>query len=505
MKLRAKTVLGVDISEGLINMALLRHSAKGIELVKAASGPVPDGAIADGSIADSAALARAIKELKNHNKMQAKKAAVSLSVRPVVTAILETPEGSPNKIGQFVRDELKSYVALSGREMTLDFCGLKSGKGSGGRLLAVGANDEDVTELIKTYIRAGLNVETVEPELLCYVRTLYAERIESRFDCNVLLALLHNDALTLCVFRKQSLEFIRTEDISAEKAEPQELCRRLAAEINTIVQFYETEVADSADKWEVTVLADRVQLPDDAEKILRTETRNADLQVKSGRSAYKDVLVDLKDHQQEPSALAVGLAMGLLNVRETGLKINLVPPESAEVRSVKKQLVLTTIIVVAVIPLLAFLAGQGLSLLAEKVQKGIDEKKRTGASRDTAALVKEREFLEQQIELLSKRPEALSAVLGSRQRVDWATVLDDVKGRTPKAVRITDLLNNGETEMHLEGWALSYEAARLFVTKLNESDHISLATLRKATREDSVGGLVTYSIDCLLTTQESES
>ena len=34
MKLSAKTALGVGISEGQINMALLRRSAKGIELVK---------------------------------------------------------------------------------------------------------------------------------------------------------------------------------------------------------------------------------------------------------------------------------------------------------------------------------------------------------------------------------------------------------------------------------------------------------------------------------------
>ena len=60
MKLSARTALGVDISEGLINLALLKQSAKGVELVKTASGPVPDGAIEGGNIQDPAALARAI-------------------------------------------------------------------------------------------------------------------------------------------------------------------------------------------------------------------------------------------------------------------------------------------------------------------------------------------------------------------------------------------------------------------------------------------------------------
>lgn len=505
MKLSAKTALGIDISDGLISMALLKKSAKGIELVKAASGPVPDGAIENGSIEDPAALSKAIKELRKRNRMWAKESAVSLSVSPVITRILEMPEGTPRNVRQLVRDELKSYVVLSGREITYDFCGIKSGHGSGGRLLVVAAGDEEVTELIRTYMQAGLNIEVVEPALLAYTRALYAERIEGRFDSNVLVALLHGSTLSLCVFRKETLDIVRVSDISAEKAEPAELCRRLTAEINTIIQFYEVEVADGVDKWEVTVFADRVQLPDDAEKVLRTETPNADLEVISGENAYEDMIVDPKGSQKGQSALAISLAMGLLNECETGLRINLVPPESAEVRSAKKQLILTTVIIALAIPLFAFLSGKGLSLLADKVHRGIDSKKQTEASQDTAALFKEQKFLERQIELLSQRPDGLKAIMSSRRTVDWASILDDVKARTPEAVRITALHNAGDTGMGLEGLALSYEAARLFVKMLNESDYISLASLSEATRGKSAGGLVTYTIDCSLADGGSES
>jgi len=505
MKLSAKTALGIDISEGLINLALLKQSAKGVELVKTASGPVPDGAIEDGSIKDPAALARAIRELKNHNSMRTRKAAVSLSVSPVITCILETPQGTPKNIGQFVRDELKSYVALSGREIAYDFCGIKSGHGSGDRLLAVAADDEEVTELIRTYIRAGLDVEVLEPALLAYTRALYDEKIEGRFDCNVLVALLHGSTLTLCVFRKQTLDIVRVEDISEEKASPDELCRRLSAEINTIIRFYEVEVADSAGKWEVTVFADRVQLPDDAEKFLGAETPNAAWDVRSGENAYEDMIVEAKGCQAGRPALAISLAMGLLNARETGLRINLVPPESAEVRSVRKQLILTTVIIVLAVPLFAFLSAKALSLLADKVRKGIETRKQTEVSQETATLLKEQNFLERQIELLSKRPDGLKAIISSRRTVDWASILDDVKARTPEAVRITALHNSGEAGIALEGLALSYEAARFFVKKLNESDYISLASLSEATRDNSAGGLVTYTIDCSLTDEESES
>ena len=505
MKLSAKTALGIDISDGLINLALLRQSIKGIELVRTASGPVPDGAIEDGSIEDPAALAKAIKELRKRNRMWARKSAVSLSVSPVVTRILETPEATPNNMRQFLRDELKSYVALSGREIAYDFCSIRSGHGSGGRLLAVAAGDERVAELIETYARSGLNVEVVEPALLGYIRALYAEKIEGRFDCNVLVALLYGSTLTLCVFQKETLDIVRVEDISAEKAEPDELCRRLAAEINTIIQFYDLEVADSVGKWEVTVFADGVQLPDDAEESLKAETPDAELEVISGENACKDLIVDRNGARHERSTLAIGLAMGLLDVHETGLKVNLVPPESAEVRSVKKQIALTAVVVAMVIPLLAFLSGKGLGLLADKVHRGIDNKEQTEASQDMTALLKEQKVLERQIELLSKRPEGINAIFGSRRTVDWASILDEVKDRTPKEVRITALHNVGEDRMRLEGLALSYEAARFFEKKLTESDYISMASRSGATREESANGLVTYTIDCSLADRESES
>jgi hypothetical protein len=505
MKLGANTALGVDISDGLINLAFLKKSAKGIELVRTASGPVPDGAITDGRIDDPIALAKAIRELKNRNRMRARKSSVSLSVSPVVTRILETPPGTPGNVRQLVRDELKSYVALSGREISYDFCGLKSTGRSGGRLFVVAADQKQVTELIKTYLRAGLDVETLEPALLGYTRALYAESIEGRFDCNVLVALLAGNALTLCVFRKETLDTVRVEDISDERAGPDKLRQRLGAEINTIIQSYELEAADSVERWEITVFADGVQLPDDAEESLRAEAPNAEWRVIPGENAYKDMIAKAKGSNQGRPVLAISLAMGLLNGCKTGLKINLVPPESAEVRSVRREIILTAAIILLIVPLFAFLAGKGLSLMTGKVRRDIDSRKQTEASQDVYTLHKERQLLGRQIELLRKRPDGLKAILSSRPTVDWAGILDDVKSKTPKAVRITALDKDGDVGMSLQGLALSYEAARFFVKKLNESDYISLATLSEATREDSAGGLVRYTVDCLLAEEKSES
>jgi len=505
MKLSTKIALGVDISESLITLALLKQSTKGFELLKCASGPVPDGAIKNGNIEEPESLAKAIKELKSHNRIRARKVAVSLSAVSTIADILEAPKGAPSNIGKFVHNELKSYVALSGREIAFDFCGIKPGQGSGNRLLAVAADSEELALLTGTCRRAHLNVEAVEPPILGYIRALFTERIEGRFDSNVLIAILHGSALNLCVFRKQVLDFVRIEHISKEQAEPGELCRWLAGEMNTIIQYYDIEVADSAGKWEITVVADGVQLPVDSEKTLKAVVESADLQLRTGENACRDTIVAQNRYKGQSSALAIGLAMGLLDTRQIGLKINLVPPESAEVRAVKKQLVLTTTVIVLAIPLLMIAAGVGFARLADKIKTNTVDRKQTELLEETHTTFTELELLNQQIELISDKPDELNRILGSRPDLDWAKILDDVRVRTPEAVRITEFSAGNKDSIILKGMALSYEAARLFEKMLNESDYFNSASLNETRKGGEAGQLVLYEINCSLKMEKSET
>jgi Tfp pilus assembly protein, ATPase PilM len=93
MKTGTKTALGIEISETLINMALLEKGKDGVQLVRAASTPVPAGAIKNGSIEDAEILSKAIKELKARNKIRARQVAVSLLARPVVAQPLKSVRG----------------------------------------------------------------------------------------------------------------------------------------------------------------------------------------------------------------------------------------------------------------------------------------------------------------------------------------------------------------------------------------------------------------------------
>ncbi|MHC4494400.1 MAG: pilus assembly protein PilM [Planctomycetota bacterium] len=503
--LRSKMALGVDVSEGRIALALLGKNGGSVKLLRAASGPVPDGAIKNGNIEEPELLAEAIKELKSRNRIRTRKAAVSLSTGSTIVHILEVPRGAPSNIGQFVQNELKSYVSLSGREIAFDFCGIKSGQGSGDRLLAVGADSEELALLGRTCRRAHLDVEAIEPAILGYIRTLYAEKIEGRFDSDVLIALLHGGALTLCVFRKQALDFVRVKDISGDEAELDELCRWLAGEINAIIQFYDIEVADSTGQWEITVVADGVQLPDDAEASLSANIASADLEVRTGENACQDTLVDQNSCKGQPSSIAIGLAMGLLDTRQIGLRINLVPPESAEVRAVKKQLLLTTVIIIVAIPLLMIAAGAGSARLADKIKRSTVDRKQRELLEDTHTIFTELEFLNQQIDLISNRPDELNKMFSSRRDLHWAKILNDIRVRTPEPVRITALSGGDNDRVVLKGLALSYEAARLFEKMLNDSDYFDSASLAETRKGEETDTLVLYEIDCSLKMEKSKT
>ena len=83
--------------------------------------------------------------------------------------------------------------------------------------------------------------------------------------------------------------------------------------------------------------------------------------------------------------------------------------------------------------------------------------------------------------------------------------LTDIQNCTPKNVRITKLYDNGNSEMRLEGMALSYESVRLFVNMLNRSDYISSASMTDATKNEQAGGVIMYIINCSLTKGKSNS
>jgi len=493
-----KTAIGIDISGGQINLALLKRDGKNLELLKAAACSVPDGAIKNGNVKDAMALTEAIKALKAEAKIYDHHTALSLVTNPVLIQILDMPK-LPVNIEQFVRDEAKQYAILPIQDAVIDFCGIKSPtKPDQARALVVATERTKITETAEVLNKEGLNVESVEPACLAHIRAIYDKRIAGRFDCNVLVALVQSGSLTLCVFRNQALDLIRTKDISAETQQPQQLHRRVSEEIMAIIQYYQVEVLESSRKWQISVIAgESVRLPEDGEESMVPKLPGINLQVVTGEDVYQDTPVGPSSGDEEASPIAIGLAMKLLGVNESNLKINLLPAETARIKSVKKD-VLIAANITAVILFLMIMAVGGLTLTTQRLKKNVAHKKQIQLLHDTASLLRKRELVDVQIGRLSDRLDRANSILSSRRSLDWAGILNGIRASTPNTVQITNLFRKDSSTMSLKGLAMSQQAVGLFVDMLSKSEHIVSASLVEAKKDNNTSGLVSYAIDCSL-------
>jgi Tfp pilus assembly protein PilN len=429
--------------------------------------------------------------------------------------IIDIPKQVPSNIGQFIQDQVKHFAVLPANNIALDFCGV-TGAGietpasflhktvaGAGRLIVVAADSRKVDEIVKMCSQAGLTAEAIEPPLLAYTRALYDKKIAGKFDSNVLIAILQKNSLTVCVFRRQIMDFVRTKSINGEKTPPTDMCQWLAEQINTVVQFYDVDVPNNNGKWEITVVADGElvePLPKNAEEVLKAKIACANLQLLTGENIFQAVVNQPKeaaDFQQtyKPSPVAIGLAMKLLDTDAHNLGVNLLPSEVVRLRGAQKGSLITANII-AVVLLIMILAVIWPTWKIKKLNESIDYKK-AHLSQDTHTLVKERAFVNKQTDAASNKLNQINEILGSHRDIEWPGLLSDIGKVIPRTVCITSLSSGAGQGISLKGLALSNEAVYWFVDRLNnKSEHISSASIVKTDRDKR--GFINYEISCTM-------
>ncbi|MFZ0034622.1 MAG: pilus assembly protein PilM [Sedimentisphaerales bacterium] len=501
-RLRTKTALGIDISDKRISLVLLKKGNNGVELLASASAPVPDGAIKNGNIEDARVLAKVIKELKTRNKMRSSHTALSFIVDPEVIQILDLPKGVPANIGQFVRNEVKHYAKLPIKNIAVDFCGVESSVRLGNRrAFVVAADNQKITQAAKAMTSEGLSIGAFEPASVAYIRACYEKKIANKFDQNLLFAIVREGVLNLYLFRNQKLDFVRTKRFEADKADPDKYSKWLAAEIYEVMRFYEFEVLDKHDKWEVLLTTDIYsKYLKDNTKLLGTDgsalgIEAVELKVRSPEDEYLDTPFADTNLPDKPSAVAVGLAMKLLDLQGCTLNINLLPLQISEIKSARKQaLVIANI--AAVILFLMILSVGFFNTNVAKVTGDIE--RQTHLSRGIKELLNEQALLDKQIADVSGEFKGMNAVLKPTSFLKWEQILDEVRFAIPKKVWVTDISGDDGSKMLLYGQALSYDAVYLFVQKLNDSKHIVSASLIETKKDSQSKDLVLWSVSCSL-------
>jgi Tfp pilus assembly protein PilN len=248
-----------------------------------------------------------------------------------------------------------------------------------------------------------------------------------------------------------------------------------------------------------------VQSPGETEQSIRTEIAGASIQVKAVEDAFEETPFGESAGSSRPSPVAIGLGMKLLGEDDVGLAINVVPPESAQIRSAKKQVLIAANFIAALVLVMILTAG-GFGLMTNSVEQRINQSKQDGGTQSIHKLLREKEALDRRIKQLSERPELLKNIFASHPAVDWPGLLEDIRSRTPETLRITRLHSNKkDSGVYLEGLALSYETVHLFVNLLNKSNHIESASLAHTKKDYEAGDLIRYAINCSLASEEKGS
>jgi hypothetical protein len=501
MKFVEQTVAGIDISQERISISLLKCGKKGPKLVKSIVAPVPAGAIKDGNIVDAVLLAKVLREIKVRNRIWTNRAAVTLFTKPIVTQMIEIPKQMPSNLGQFIRGEMKNCAAMPSGDIVLDYCSVGSNKRSADKkVLAVAAEMNKVTELVHILGRAGFSAELVEPAMLSYLRAISDKKITGRSGFNVLVAVLKENILTLCVFRNGTVDFIRTKEVRQKSAAGDNLCGWLADELAEIQKFYSVEFMDNTGKWEIDVFIDSIQLPQDAETIFKSKVQANSLQVRTSKDAYLDTIVGDQaagNKNEEPSPVAVGLAMNLLGAQRDDVRLNLIPPQIVQLKEAKRD-ALIAVNVVAALLLLMILAVDVPAYLVGKIYCAAATKATKVSVQDTDRILEKNRQLDTRLQALSNRLGTITQISAMHNDVNWVQLFDSIRKAMPASVRITSISSPDGLRMQIEGMAMSNDAVNVFVSSLEKSPDIASVTLLETNKQEGQKGFINYQISCKL-------
>lgn len=500
--LNPRISLGIDISEHRISVALIKQTKAGLKLLKAGEAPVPQGAMTDGNIANPALLAAALRSLLKRKRIGLRQAAVSLVARPVLMQIVDLPEDPPGNMSQFIRGEIRHSPVLAGKESQHDYRRLQRPSRDGLERILVGASDRDkVADMLRMLSLAGVEPTTIELPFMAATRAIHAEKIANRFNANLLIALLHGAEMTLCVYRKDELDFVRYVNLSNEANDTDRYMRRSEQEINAVIQYYDMEVSAAGDKWEILAVIENPTIaPNDAEFVLQ-KGFGLDANVCSPAGVYACTRIARNDKIDACSIIAAGLAMRNLNAGGSDFAVNLIPAAAEEAKAAKKFALLTANLA-AVAVLFIFLTAGFVRMQVGRTQTMMERRKMDSPKDSIEQLLSQQRRVNHQISYLSDKKTRMGEIFKGEQTYNWPEILDEIRKNIPATLYITKLTTLGGEGLVIEGNALSFKSIHVFAELLERSACVQSAVVAQTQKNSQVNSMVAYSIACTLSVNQ---
>ncbi len=350
--------------------------------------------------------------------------------------------------------------------------------------------------MLKTFRLAQVEPVAVELSVVASIRAIFAKKISNKYDANILTVFLHGSVLTICVFRKEELDFIRSIDLGRDVEDIDKCLVRCEDEISAVIQYYDVEVDDATDNsWELIVSFDNPDVDNRHIEESLNRSFKCDLHVCSSSTVYSDTPLEINDSINKASITAVGLAMKSLNVQQPGLDIQLMPSEAEDLRDTRKFLFGIAKLAVAVI-FIVFLAGVFVRIRLGKIQSALTESK-LDPTTNIEMLLNKQKSINDQITLLSEKSAKIEEVFKDQTNVKWDQIMREIQQKIPQAICLNRLVSSDDVNLILKGNATSFKAIHVFNGLLAKSKFFTSATVTK-TSKDNDEGLINFSILAIL-------
>jgi Tfp pilus assembly PilM family ATPase/Tfp pilus assembly protein PilN len=491
------TVLGIEITSRNINMLWAKQKDEKIKILKSVSEPLPKGIVEKGNVQDVSALSKTISKLKRQHKILPSKTSVGISISPMLIQLMYMPKPIPTNPRKHFEKEVKEYAVLSEDDsVAIDFCRTLCGvRKNDNRLLVVAAEHKKISKVIKTFKKSNIELTALEPALIGNMSSLYPMRIKSAPDKKSLFITFREGLLNLVVFYSGGIDLINTKKPTKEQVSPENLAEYISEQINTIQNYYEIELMEDSDKWQVTITSDhKIDAP---EKIEDKIKQNIDCEsilfinqyiALTGLSCFES-----ENTKQTVSPVVAGLVMQLLDFDRDEVRINLLPPEMENIKEMKKQS-LMTMNFAAVIILVTFLF---IGILNSTI-KNINIRMNQRSYKNTSKLIQQKEALEANISKLSSLITQSRQTAEKHKNINWYEMLDSIKTHIPSDVRVSNITSRENKEISITGLALSYESVNKFADLLNNNEQIKSAKLSETQKSSQNSQIIEYALSCSL-------
>lgn len=499
MKMRSKKAFGIDVCKNAISFAELQRSGQQIKVIRAGSVPLGQAIVNNGVVQDPAGLAEVLKQFKIAGTLKHSDAVLTICAEPILLQILNLPDLAPSEARKFIQNEVRQYAVLPLKNVEMDYCGLKSSGDRPKRVLVGAAQTEHLSMTVKAIEKDNINVVAIEPAVTAFIRACYDRIIKPAKEKNIMLMLVRDDALTICVFEKQRLEFLITKKFETDIADSAQRSSWLKCEIESVIQFRELEKEAKPQGWQIFIACcPENKYSAQITQEIKSQTLRQDVEIAVVENSLMNVVMNGNDNSQIPP-VAAGAAMKLLDEGSSGIKLNLLPKEIVSIKKAKNQMLIIANVAACLLVLL-FLRIALLSKKSINVGQDIYAKKQKQIEVGMLKLIESKRNISEKARLAENNLATARKAVEDRSCHNWAKFLAELADIAPQTVLLENLQCKDGNIMKIDGLAVSYEAVNNFVALLGQSKRMSSVSLTSAGQSAKFGnGLIYYSIVCSLT------